>query len=58
MPVEEAVDLFVANRHWITRLLRQCTEADFARAGIHTENGRMTLAELVLDATPTTSTTT
>ncbi len=28
-------------------MLRGCDEADFARAGNHTEHGRMTLAELV-----------
>ena len=33
MPVEEAVNLFAANRHWMTRVLRGCAEADFARAG-------------------------
>ena len=33
MPVEEAVNLFAANRHWMTQILRRCSEADFARAG-------------------------
>ena len=47
MPVEEAVNLFAANRHWMSRVLRGCSEADFGRAGQHTEHGRMTLAELV-----------
>src|SRR5262245_423872 len=47
MPIEEAVNLFSANRHWMTRVLRGCTESDYARAGQHTERGRMTLAELV-----------
>ncbi len=47
MPVEEAVNLFAANRHWMSRVLRGCTETDFGRAGQHTEHGRMTLAELV-----------
>jgi uncharacterized damage-inducible protein DinB len=47
MPVEEAVNLFAANRHWMTRVLRFCTEADFGRAGQHSERGRQTLAELV-----------
>jgi uncharacterized damage-inducible protein DinB len=50
MPVEEAVNLFAANRHWMTRVLRKCSEADFARAGLHTEAGRKTLAELVVTA--------
>ncbi|CAN5860771.1 hypothetical protein BH23PLA1_BH23PLA1_20470 [soil metagenome] len=47
MPVEEAINLFVANRQWMTRILRRCPEADFARAGNHSENGRMTLAQLL-----------
>ena len=47
MPVEEAVNLFAANRRWMTRVLRGCVEADFGRAGQHSERGRMTLAELV-----------
>jgi uncharacterized damage-inducible protein DinB len=49
--VEEAVNLLAANRHWTTRMLRQCGEADFARAGIHSETGRKTLAELLSTAT-------
>jgi uncharacterized damage-inducible protein DinB len=47
MPVEEGVNLFVANRHWMTRVLRACPEGDFARSGLHSERGRMTLAELL-----------
>jgi uncharacterized damage-inducible protein DinB len=47
LPVAEAVSLFAANRQWVTRLLRQTPEADFLRAGNHTEAGRLTLAELV-----------
>lgn len=50
MPVEEAVNLFAANRHWMTRLLRMCSETDFARSGIHSEAGRKTLAELLAGA--------
>jgi uncharacterized damage-inducible protein DinB len=50
MPVEEAVNLFSANRHWMSRILRRCSEADFSRAGIHSEAGRKTLAELVTSA--------
>ena len=47
MPVEEAVNLFAANRQWMTRVLRRCTEADFARVGVHSEAGPQTLAEIV-----------
>ena len=47
MPVEEGVNLFTANRQWMARVLRGCSEADFARAGQHSERGRMALAELL-----------
>ena len=47
MPVLEAVNLLAAQRHWMTRILRKCSEADFSRAGLHTEAGRKSLAELV-----------
>jgi uncharacterized damage-inducible protein DinB len=47
MSVEEAVNLFVANRRWMTRVLARCSEADFGRAGTHSEAGRLTLAALV-----------
>ena len=47
MSVEEAANLFVANRRWMTRILRRCSEADFARAGLHREAGRQTLAALL-----------
>src|SRR3954463_2230104 len=30
MLVEEAVNLFAASRHWMTRVLRGCPESDFA----------------------------
>jgi uncharacterized damage-inducible protein DinB len=50
MPVEEAVNLFAAQRHWMTRILRKCTEADFNRAGIHSDAGRKSLADLVAGA--------
>lgn len=46
-PIEEAVGLFAANRKWMARILRTCTEADFARVGQHTESGEKTLAKLV-----------
>ena len=47
MPVEEAINLFVANRHWMTRILRNGSEADLARVGIHAEHGPLSLAEIV-----------
>lgn len=48
MPVAEGVALFAANRNWMTRILRKCTEEDFARTGVHTEDGVKTLAKLVV----------
>lgn len=50
-PVDDAVSLFTANRRWIHRILARCSEAEFARAGRHTERGRMTLAELIVYVT-------
>ena len=47
MPVDEAVDLFDRNCRWMARVLRQCTESDFARTGQHTERGPLTLAALL-----------
>lgn len=48
MPVDEAAALFAANRRWMGHVLRRCDEADFARAGMHSETGRKTLADLVV----------
>jgi uncharacterized damage-inducible protein DinB len=50
MPVEEAVSLFSSHRDWMTRVLRNCTEADFALSGTHSESGRKTLADLLVGA--------
>ncbi len=47
MPLEEAVNLFVANRRWMTRLLRRLSDEDFRKAGQHSEAGRKTLADVV-----------
>lgn len=49
--VEEGVDLLAANRRWMMRILRRCTDADFARSGRHTETGRVTLADLLAKVT-------
>ncbi len=51
MPVAEAADLFAANRAWTARILRRCSDADFARAGRHSEHGRQTLAEILVKVT-------
>jgi uncharacterized damage-inducible protein DinB len=50
MPVDEVAVLFAAHRRWMARVLRNCTEADFARAGMHSEAGRKTLADLLAGA--------
>jgi uncharacterized damage-inducible protein DinB len=47
MPMDEAAELFAANRRWMARILRKCTEADFARVGQHTEDGPKSLAKLL-----------
>jgi uncharacterized damage-inducible protein DinB len=47
MLVEESVNLFVANRQRLARILRRCDDADFSRAGQHSVRGRVTLAELL-----------
>ncbi|WP_435011351.1 DinB family protein [Tundrisphaera lichenicola] len=51
MPVMEAAELFAANRKWMTRVLRAQDESAFARSGIHSEIGKLTLAEIVVKAT-------
>ncbi len=47
MPIDESLALFAANRAWMTRILRKCSESDFARTGLHTEDGPKTLAKLL-----------
>jgi hypothetical protein len=47
MPVDESAALFDINRKRMGRILRGCSEQDFGRAGIHSERGRTTLAELL-----------
>lgn len=47
LSAEDAVALFAQNRRWTASILRQCGPEDFARAGMHSENGRKTLADLV-----------
>jgi uncharacterized damage-inducible protein DinB len=47
MPIQEAVQLFAANRHWMARILRKLPEGDFARVSLHSEAGRQTLAHIV-----------
>jgi len=46
-PVDDAVSMIAMNRKWLTRILRTCSETDFARSGIHSEKGKMTLADLL-----------
>lgn len=42
-----AADLFQLNRRWMTSILRSLDDAAFLKTGDHTENGPMTLAQLV-----------
>ena len=51
MPVDEAAALFAANRRWMTRVLRAQDESAFARAGLHSQIGPITLAETLVKAT-------
>jgi uncharacterized damage-inducible protein DinB len=46
-PMAEAAALFAAQRRWMARILRDCTDADFARVGHHTEDGPRSLAQLL-----------
>ena len=46
-PIDEAVALFAANRRWMTRILKSLPEEAFARKGMHSEEGPLTLASLV-----------
>jgi uncharacterized damage-inducible protein DinB len=50
MPVDEAAALFAANRKWMARILRAQDEPAFARSGVHSEVGRVTLAEILVKA--------
>jgi len=50
MPVDEATALFAANRRWMARILRAQETPAFARTGIHSEAGRVTLAEILVKA--------
>jgi uncharacterized damage-inducible protein DinB len=47
-PIADSVAIFTANRRWTERILRNCSESDFARSGRHAEQGRITLAELLV----------
>ncbi len=47
IPMDEAVNLIAANRRWMTRILRKCPDADFARSGQHSQTGRKTLADVL-----------
>lgn len=47
VPIQEAVALFAANRKWMTRILKTLPDEAFARRGIHSENGSVTLAALL-----------
>lgn len=43
----EAIDIFARNRQMVAIILRQLPDETFERYGIHTEKGKVTLAEMV-----------
>ncbi len=45
-----ACDLLVKNRQLMTSILRKLPDDAFERVGIHTERGKVTLADLLLNA--------
>jgi uncharacterized damage-inducible protein DinB len=49
--IAEALALLTANRRWTSAVLRRLDDADFARAGVHSERGRVTLAGLLATVT-------
>lgn len=51
LPMEEAVNLFVAHRQWTSHLLKRRPDADFARTGLHSARGKITLAEMIVTIT-------
>ena len=50
MPPDESAALFALHRTWMTRVLRSLDEADYARTGVHTELGSLTLAGILAKA--------
>ena len=46
-PIDEAIALFAANRKWMTRVLRSLPDSAFAKKGVHSETGPVTLAALL-----------
>ena len=42
-----ACEVFAKNRKLMAGILRHCSDADFQRAGMHSERGKETLAELL-----------
>jgi uncharacterized damage-inducible protein DinB len=45
--VKLACDLFALNRKFTSAFLRQLPEASFARAGVHNQRGKVTIADFV-----------
>ena len=45
--IAEALDLFAANRTFTARWLRTLESSVFARSGIHTQRGKVTLGEIL-----------
>jgi len=45
--IAEILDLFEANRRFTARWLRSLAAEDFARTGVHTQRGKVTLEQIV-----------
>jgi len=48
--IDDSVALFFTLRASMTRVLKELRDKDFDRFGIHTENGKMTLSDLLEDS--------
>ena len=47
LPAAEAAELFALHRRWTARILRRLEDKVFGRTGMHTANGRQTMAEIL-----------
>jgi hypothetical protein len=47
IPAFQAIDLFQKNRQLVGLILRSLPDSAFSRCGIHTESGKVTLAEMI-----------
>lgn len=47
LPASEAAELFALNRRWMVRILQRLDDPTFGRTGLHSTNGRQTMAEIL-----------